>query len=326
MNTLILQALLPLVLAQYQAIPPITGQISEDIAFSGNGQFLVACYFSAYQLNIYENTGSGFGLLIQLPTTFQPYTVAVNYDGSRVYALFDQIAIYERVNGIFTNVHSIDDGELYITSQVSRQEEMLVLSTGSGKIVIYDKNHAVVQSISSSSGSLKAASASDDFTLLAGGGYANEVKIYKNVAGTFVYQQTLAIGFVPYHIEISRETLIIAGYSSLLLIYSNPGSDYALSQNISLAASAVDEFIVSDDFSKITLGASANLKEYTKASGVYAETYSESMGAGISKVLTDSTRHYVVLLGSYADIYVLYTCPSSCGSCSFPNNCSSCLG
>ena len=64
---------------------------------------------------------------------------------------------------------------------------MLVLCTVSGKIIIYDRNHALVQSISSSNGLIKTVSASDDFSLIAGGVQPNEVKIYENVAGTFVY-------------------------------------------------------------------------------------------------------------------------------------------
>ena len=116
---------------------------------------------------------------------------------------------------------------------------MLILSTASGKIVIYDKDHAMVHSIASSSSSLTVASASDDFSLIAGGGYANEVKIYKNIAGSFVYQQTLTINFPPYDIKISEETLIISGYSAFLLIYNNAGSSYVLSQNISFPTATI---------------------------------------------------------------------------------------
>lgn len=167
-------------------------------------------------------------------------------------------------------------------------------------------------------------SASDDYSLLAGGGYAEEVKIYQNNAGTFTFQQTLVIGFSPWDIKIDRQTLIISGQSADLLIYTHSGTGYTPSQNISFSTTGIPEFIASADLEKLTFGAGSEVVEYSKVNGSYLETDRMEAGVLVSAIKGDSAMDYVILLGGNRDIYVFYQCSSFCVDCSFPNNCSAC--
>ena len=72
---------------------------------------------------------------------------------------------------------TLNDGNFYLSSQLTKNG-MLILGSSYGKIVIYDQNNEMDQSITSSTRPIGAASASDDYSLLTGAGYAGEVKAY----------------------------------------------------------------------------------------------------------------------------------------------------
>ena len=100
-------------------------------------------------------------------------TIAVNFDGSKIYAvILSKIYIYEKNSEVYTNVYTINDGNSYLYMEITQNDEMVILGSSSGKIVIYNQNDSVVQSISSSSSGLTVASASSDYSLIAGGGFS----------------------------------------------------------------------------------------------------------------------------------------------------------
>ena len=70
-------------------------------------------------------------------------------------------------------MYAIDDGNTYYHIEITHSYEMVILSSNSGKIVIYNQDNVVVQTIQSSTLAMTATYGSNDYSLIAGGGFAH---------------------------------------------------------------------------------------------------------------------------------------------------------
>ena len=98
MKLFILQLLVIISLTQYETIDPINGPLSTDIAFSENGQVIATSLVLPFKIRVYENTGSSFVFSSEFSVPFAALMIAVNYDGSKIYAIvFSKIYIYQKI-------------------------------------------------------------------------------------------------------------------------------------------------------------------------------------------------------------------------------------
>ena len=265
MNTIILILLFTTVRSQNPIQGPVTLPIAGtafNTMISKDARIVAVTFYLSADVEVYENTGSGFQFKQSLPSTINTIGVVIGSSGKMILIdNYPNVEVYTMSSGgTFTlsqTITPVAAGYCW-TVQISEDEKCFYLGLQYGHVEIYEKSgtYALVQTLTEGlGGGIEVISVTDDGKYLMSGSFSQNVYLYEKIGSSWTHFQTISLSFKPDTGKIGDGFFLVTGNSNQILIYENNGSNtYFLSQTILTNETKIYEMGALDNLEKIFYG------------------------------------------------------------------------
>ena len=161
-----------------------------DILVSHDGGTLACSYYSLKTIEIYLNTGVGFGLDQTIQLSVYPHNIGMSKDAARIYVTGDiKFLILEKaLNSTYTAISEVSYPSHPLFSDISEDETMLATTNSDGRVRIFKQNgatYSLFQTINEAF-TCKGVALSQDKNLLFLGASDLTLRVYRNDGSSFV--------------------------------------------------------------------------------------------------------------------------------------------
>ena len=181
------------------------------------------------------------------------------------------------------------------------------------------------QDLSAPNGDQRALFISDDNLKIMAGDLNGFVRIYDYSGPAFTLSQSFTLPDKIRTVKVVGDNLMVSG-EKLIHFYEWNGTQYSFAWTLVDGQTAMKRIGVSNDFTKLIYGGArkdVNIRERNGV-GTYDSRVVDSLGNDIEACIVDESGLYYIVASKDNKIRIYFECPSECGNCFFPNNCSDC--
>ena len=143
--------------------------------------------------------------------------------------------------------------------------------------------------------------------MIAEGGKDGVVKVYRQDGSQYQQIQEIVLGMRVRALALSSQKLIISGNSNSIYIYEHDGTEYALTQTITINSAGMPDFYVSADFMELSFGDNLSLQTYKDLGGTHSLVDHNIINKAIREIISD--QKFYVMIETVDAMLTYYKCP-----------------